>query len=316
MRQPLRFLAGKVITLALSRVVSIGIYTGRTPLALAPAAGAANPVLTRHSVTDVLASLVADPFMLRADGTWHMFFEVLSWRGRRRKGEIGHATSVDGLRWHYRRIVLAEPFHLSYPQVFQEGADYFMVPESYQAGGVRLYRADPFPDRWVYVKTLLAGPVFLDSSLFRRDGAWWMFTETNPELRHDTLRLFRAPELPGPWREHPRSPIVSGDPHSARPGGRVLSTPDRLVRFAQDCSPTYGLGVRAFEITRLTESDYEEVEAEGNPVLSGSGRSWNRGGMHHVDPHALEGGGWIACVDGWYDVRGPRLLLDRALRRR
>ena len=57
--------------------------------------------------------------------------------------------------------------------------------------------------------------------------------------------------------------------------------------------------VRAFEITRLTPDDYEEREAAPTPVL-GPGRegSWNGTGMHHVDPHSLPGGGWIACVDG------------------
>lgn len=311
MRQPSRYLAGKLLTLALGRVVSIGIFTGRTPLDLAPAAGVRNPVLTRYDVTDALASLVADPFMIRADGSWHLFFEALCWRGRARKGEIGHATSGDGRRWAYQRIVLAEPFHLSYPYVFREGADFYMIPESYHAGGVRLYRAAPFPDRWVFVKTLLTGPVFLDSSVFKRDGLWWMLTETNPQLRHDTLRLFWARDLLGPWQEHARSPVLAGTPRSARPGGRVLSTPDRLVRFAQDCSHTYGLSVRAFEITRLSPSDYQEVELGDRPVLTGSGRSWNAGGMHHVDPHPLDDGSWIAAVDGWCDVRGPRLLIDR-----
>ena len=316
MRHPLRSAIGALLSPALSRVVSIGIYGGGTPLALAPADGVVNPVLTRHSVTDVLATMVADPFMIRTETGWHMFFEVMTWRGRTRKGEIAHATSPDGLRWDYQRIVLAEPFHLSYPCVFKSGSDYYMVPESYRSGEVRLYRADPFPGRWAFVKSLLAGPVFLDSSVFQRDGAWWMLTETNPELKHDTLRLYSAPELLGPWTEHPASPIVRGDAHSARPGGRVVCTKDRLIRFAQDCSPTYGLGVRAFEITRLTDRDYQEVEVEGNPVLTGNGRSWSRGGMHHVDAHPRDGGGWLACVDGWYDVRGPRLLLDRALGRR
>lgn len=315
MRQPLRLAAGRLLPLLLRRVISIGIYAGPAPTALAPAPGARNPVLTRLSVTDVLASLVADPFMIRAGGTWHMFFEVLAWRGRTRKGEIGHATSADGLRWDYRRIVLAEPFHLSYPHVFADGPDFFMIPESWRAGGVRLYRADPFPDRWVLVKTLLSGPVFLDSSVFHRDGRWWMLTGTGPGPAHGTLRLFHAAELAGPWSEHRRSPIVEADPHAARPGGRVVAASGRLLRFAQDCSPEYGLAVRAFEITGLDQRDYREEEIAGNPVLAGSGRGWNAGGMHHLDLHPRGDGGWIACVDGWRDVRGPRRVLDRLLRR-
>jgi hypothetical protein len=35
------------------------------------------------------------------------------------EGEIGLATSEDGLKWDYKQVVLNEPFHLSYPYVFE-----------------------------------------------------------------------------------------------------------------------------------------------------------------------------------------------------
>ena len=300
-----------LLPLALVREVAIGIYAGSSPLALAPLAGAVNPVMTRRDVTDMIASFVADPFLLRVDGTWHLFFEAVRVTGLgagERKGEIAVATSQDGLRWAYRGSVLEEPFHLSYPYVFEWNSEHYMVPESYQAGAVRLYRADPFPSRWVFVANLLEGPVFLDSSVFRRDGRWWMLTETSPLRRNDTLRLFHAADLLGPWVEHPRSPIVQGDRRIARPAGRVLAAPDRLLRFAQDCSGEYGTSVRALEITSLTPHDYREVECGPGVVLAGSGHGWNRSGMHHLDPHELEDGRWLACADGWTTVRGPRQL--------
>src|SRR5262249_34417850 len=59
---------------------AIGLYTGESPLQLRPAPGTRNPVLTRSDVTDVPAVFVADPFLLRTSGVWHMFFEVLNWR--------------------------------------------------------------------------------------------------------------------------------------------------------------------------------------------------------------------------------------------
>ncbi|HET9363828.1 MAG TPA: hypothetical protein VFP71_02460, partial [Candidatus Angelobacter sp.] len=54
-------------------VWSIGIYAGKSPLQLSPAAR--NPVISAGDVSDVSARFVADPFMLRVDGLWHMFFE-------------------------------------------------------------------------------------------------------------------------------------------------------------------------------------------------------------------------------------------------
>jgi hypothetical protein len=278
-------------------VFSIGIYTGTSPFALEPAV---TPALTRDDVTDVVASYVADPFIVEADGRWHMFFEVFN--RRTNKGEIAHATSGDGLQWAYEGIVLAEEFHLSYPHVFEWAGERWLIPESFQAHAVRLYRADAFPTRWSFAGTLIEALHVVDASPFRFADRWWLFADTSPEGGHDTLRLYSADELTGPWSEHPASPIVAGDPTSARPAGRVILDDSQVIRLAQDCSQAYGSVVRAFEVTELTPTAYAERELTPSPLLAGSGSGWNADGMHHLDAHRLEGGGWIAAVDGWYVI--------------
>lgn len=280
---------------------SIGIYAGPTLYALTDAPGACNPVLTRHHVTDIRAAFVADPFMLRLAGRWHMFFEVMTVATR--KGQIGHAISDDGLRWTYDAVVLAEPFHLSYPCVFEWAGDHYMIPESGDVGTVRLYRARRFPREWELVATLVEGVGVLpvDATPFRWDGRWWMFLETEPLTTH-TLRLFHAEALEGPWREHPGSPVLSGNPHVARPAGRVIVDGGQPVRFGQRDHPEYGLDVSAFVIEELTTRSYRERPVQDRPVLTAAGSGWNAAGMHHLDAHRMESTGWIACVDGWTQV--------------
>ena len=273
---------------------SIGIYAGQSPFRLLPHPRVSNPVLASRHVTDVPAEFVADPFMTRRGGLWHMFFEVMN--GQTRRGEIGLAESADGLAWSYRQIVLAEPFHLSYPYVFEWEGEHYMVPETLGANAVRLYRAAYFPTDWVCLGPLFEGTL-ADPSLFRFAGHWWLFACSTP-YRHDTLRLFGADRLTGPWTEHPASPVVVEDSLSARPGGRVLVTGHSVTRFSQVCFPSYGSQVRAFEIRELAGASYSEAEHPHSPVLKGSGAGWNAAGMHHVDPHPLPGGRWLACVDG------------------
>jgi hypothetical protein len=282
---------------------SIGIYAGTSPHALAAPPQVQNPVLTRQQVSDVPAAFVADPFMLRVHNIWYMFFEVLN--RHTDKGEIGLAISDNGMHWQYQGLVLREPFHLSYPYVFAWLGDYYMIPETYQASAVRLYKAAPFPAHWSCVATLLHGPYFADSSLFRHGEMWWLFTETSSDMRHDTLRLYYANDLPGPWREHPASPVVAQNPHMARPAGRVLMDDGRIIRYTQDCYPVYGTQVRAFEVTELTTMRYHEQALAVRPVLSGSGTGWNASGMHHLDPHRLDAGRWLACVDGFFWSEEP-----------
>ena len=273
---------------------SIGIYLGHSPFRLLPAPGIDNPVLSRSDVTDVPARFLADPFMVRRNGAWYMFFEV--WNERTGKGEIGLATSDNGLGWTYQQIVLSESFHLSYPYVFEWHDEYYMVPETLQAAAVCLYKAKEFPRRWRQVGQLVQGSC-ADPSILYFEHRWWMFTCSTP-YQHDTLRLYFADNLMGPWLEHPASPIVQVNKHNARPGGRVLVLKDRIIRFTQDCLPRYGSQLRAFEISQLTASSYVEKEIQNSPILIASGDGWNALGMHHIDPHPLPDGRWIACVDG------------------
>jgi hypothetical protein len=282
---------------------SIGIYRGPSPFCLAPAESIQNPVLTTKDVIDVPAGFVADPFMITIAGTWHMLFEINNLESK--KGEIGLATSKDGLKWDYKQVVLAEPFHLSYPYVFEWQGEVFMVPESSEENSIRLYRADPFPFRWSFVATLVTGKEYVDPSLARFRDKWYLFTSTGtPESgRAENLHLFVAEDLTGPWLEHPCSPVVRRNARISRPGGRVISFRDTLYRYTQDCAKVYGRQVYVFEIIELTPYRYADRMVSDKPILKQAKNGWNQMGMHHIDPHQLPDGSWIACVDGWRLIR-------------
>jgi hypothetical protein len=269
---------------------AIGIYAGASPFALSPA-DVSQPVIGARDVSDVPGQSVADPFLLRHGTLWYLFFEVLnSATGR---GEIAYATSRDCLMWAYGAVVLREPFHLSYPQVFAWDGEIYMIPETRQARSVRLYRAENLPDRWRCIDTLLHG-WFADATILRHRERWWIFAQRGL----DELRLFSSKELAGPWQEHPASPLWPGNRRRTRPGGRMLVYEERLLRFAQDGWPSYGSLLRVFEISRLSESEYAEHELPESPILRATGSGWNAVGMHHIDAVPLDDGRWLAAVDG------------------
>lgn len=271
---------------------AISFYAGASPLQLTPLPGLEHPVLAAEQITDVPAEFVADPFLLRRQDGWYLFFELLNRRSGR--GEIGLATSRDGRAWHYQGVVLAEAFHLSYPFVFEWQGETYMVPESVAVREVRLYRANDFPRGWEPVTTLLTGQRLADPTLLHRNGHWWLFARGG----QNSLRLYLAEELTGPWREHPDSPVLQEDLRQSRPAGRVVEAGGRLLRFSQDGLPWYGSRVLAFEITELTPQHYREQPLE-EAVLAASGTGWNRDGMHHLDAQPLPDGSWLAAVDGF-----------------
>ena len=274
---------------------SIGIYTGKDPFNVVSPDNISNPVLTAKDITDISADFVADPFMVKEGSTWYMFFEVMN--AHSNHGDIGLAVTNDALNWSYKQIVLDEAFHLSYPYVFKWKNEYYMIPESHESYSIRLYKAVDFPTQWSFIGVLLYGN-YSDSSIFRHDSKWWMFTSD----RNDILRLYYAVNLIGPWVEHPMSPIIRGDANIARPGGRVLVFDNRIIRYTQDDYPTYGNQVRAFEIIELTTTSYTEKKVSETPILKASGIGWNKEGMHHIAPHQIGRNKWIACVDGFRTI--------------
>lgn len=273
---------------------AIAVLEGAGPFALREPETVANPVLTAAAVTDIRASFVADPFLVRDGDRLLMFFEVMN--VDRKKGELAVAESRDGHRWNYLGVVLAETFHLSYPCVFEWQGEYYMVPETFEANSVRLYRASSFPMKWECVATLLEGSDFVDTSPVYFGGRWWLFLS---HTSSEDLHVYHAPDLFGPWLPHALSPVVSRNKHIARPGGRMLVFEGKLYRFAQDDHTVYGESVRAFEITELTPSTYAERAVFKEPMIKAAGGlGWNSIGMHHYDAVEFKGK-WFAAIDGY-----------------
>ena len=273
---------------------AIGVYAGDSPISFSSTSKTKNPVLTANDVTDIQAAYIADPFMVHNKDTWYVFFEVMN--EDTKQGDIAFASSNDALNWTYQHVVLDEPFHLSYPYVFQWNGEYYMIPETKRANSIRLYKAVDFPSQWTLLEILIDKVGYVDPSIFYFNGMWWMFAASG---KNDTLHLHYADELTGPWSEHPMSPVIRGDRNIARPAGRVLVFDGRIIRYTQDDYPDYGNQVRAFEITNLTTTSYEENEVCKNLMKKPKRFGWNKKGMHHIDAHQLGEKEWIAVVDGY-----------------
>ena len=103
-------LANRLVWVDLQMDWSISIYEGTNFLNLKPTSVLKNPVISRRDVTDAVAVFVADPFMVRVQDNWLMFFEVFN--QKQNKGQIAFARSKDGYNWNYQHIILSEDFHL------------------------------------------------------------------------------------------------------------------------------------------------------------------------------------------------------------
>ena len=255
------------------------------------------PVLTASMVNDRSnVAYVADPFLFRESSNWYMFFEVDLGEAPSIPADIGLATSSDGLHWTYQHIVLDESFHLAYPYVFKWNDTYYMIPETFDQNAVKLYKATNFPNTWTFVANIASGPGYVDSSIFRYNNTWWLFTSDSS----NNMRLYYSDNLANPssWHSHPMNPIISNDASKTRGGGRVvLFNGSTIIRLAQKDDVVYGQSVRAFQVDTLTTTSYAEHEISQSPLVQASGSGWNKDGMHTLDPW-WTGNRWLAVVDG------------------
>ena len=225
----------------------------------------------------------ADPFVWHRDGRHFVFFEEYPYATRR--GRISVLELDDEARPKGPAMpVIEEPYHLSYPFLFEYRGGLYMVPEKKAARRVDVYRCVEFPGRWEFVKTLMSGVRIVDATLFEHEGRWWMFCAVKLKwkgLRYDeTLFAFHADNpLSSDWMPHPANPLVR-DFSRGRPGGRIQRDgAGRLLRPSQDCVRRYGDGLNISEIILLTPNEYQERRLWHKSGEESGG--WH--GMHHLD---------------------------------
>ncbi|MDP4222312.1 MAG: hypothetical protein Q8868_03270 [Bacteroidota bacterium] len=208
----------------------------------------------------------ADPFVISKDGNHYIFVEEFIYRKNR--AHLSVLTLDSSANLLDRQIILDKPYHLSYPFIFKYDETYFMIPESSENRTIDLYRCTYFPDRWVFMKTIMKDLKAVDTTLFFHNNKWWLFTvidETEGISGCETeLFLFYSDSpFSDHWESHPMNPVVA-DARKARPAGNLFISSGRIYRPSQDCSVRYGNSLNLNEIIELSETGYEEKEIYKN----------------------------------------------------
>lgn len=240
----------------------------------------------------------ADPFVIERDGRWFIFVE--DYRYGDKRGRISVIEVDEKGHWTPARVVLEQPYHLSYPFLFEHGGELYMIPETLANRSIEAYRCVEFPDRWEFAGNLMDEVDAVDATLLRHDGKWWLFANMveNPGASlMDELYVFWSHDpLSRDWTPHPANPVLS-DVRSSRPAGRFFERDGRLFRPSQDSSRLYGYALTLNEVTALDEERFEEkpwsrIEPNWHPRVMGV--------------HTLSFAGRLTVVDAFY--RRSRLM--------
>jgi hypothetical protein len=239
-------------------------------------------------LADPIDHFYADPFPFRWRDKDYLFFEDLDQKTQ--KGIISVVEFDEQGRPGPAIPVLEEPWHLSYPFLIEADGEIWMVPEASLSGEISIYRATRFPFGWEKHSTLVSGIEAADATVIQHGGKYWMFAVTRDGIGgySDTLCLWSAETLLGPWRPHAANPLVIND-RTARPAGNMIWRDGKLLRPVQDCRNGYGAALGLAQVTRLDDEQFEQVIV----THLGPSKQWPGRKLH-----TLSSNGHMEAIDG------------------
>lgn len=193
-------------------------------------------------------SWCADPFPIEYKGELYIFAELFKFIGS--KGVIAYTKkNKEGFdKW---KIVIEEPYHLSFPNIFLWNNSYYMCPEANESKKIYLYKCEKFPDVWKKSKVLVEGGRFCDTVFFNDEGNVYGITY---ELDGD-LKMFNCNNF-----EISNGKIITSSDDDNRPGGKIFYDRNHgNIIVSQIGKPRYGSGL-VFKKVNINWPNYQEEE--------------------------------------------------------
>ncbi|WP_435645154.1 glucosamine inositolphosphorylceramide transferase family protein [Butyricicoccus porcorum] len=185
-----------------------------------------------HIIKNSSRFWAADTMVYEYNGETYLFAELYDYKLCR--GTLGVAL-FDGIQFGAWKQIIVEPFHLSYPLVFERENCIYMLPETSEVGQLRLYKAVQFPYKWELYKVIKDGVHWVDTTLFKQRDIFIGFTQSLDGERGN-LRF----ELDQNFDIYDIQKLPTEKIETYRNGGRFFELPDGMIRVCQDCVDDYG----------------------------------------------------------------------------
>lgn len=204
-------------------------------------------------IKNTLRYWCADPFLAEAGEDAYVFFEAFD--RLKRKGVIGY-RKINSSRVGKIKIVIEEPFHLSYPYIYEESGSWYIIPESRDARQIIRYRAKEFPDVWEVEKILADNMPVVDTTVLSGSGdslqlVTYLFEWFN---KGELLVL----QLKAGYQEiQYRFADLDG---RKRPAGKICRMGSSRYRPSQLCTSSYGEAIIFNKIVDSNGDGYKETE--------------------------------------------------------
>ena len=216
----------------------------------------------------------ADPFIFRTeDKKLHVVYEEFSMIDPKIYGKIVLSTVNEDFTPSFNKEILDSKTHSSYPFIFTENNETYVIPESGQRGKVSCYQFDVASRSLINERILINNLPLLDSTIFKYNNKFWLFaTLADHKYDHSKLYIYYADSLFGNYTPHIKNSVKYGL-DGTRPAGNIITVDNELFRPAQNCKEYYGKSITINKILILNEKEFEEepyleITAEKNSMYS------------------------------------------------
>lgn len=204
-----------------------------------------------HILKNNINSWCADPFLFKYEGKTYIFAEIYDYKLR--NGTIGYTIIENGQISNWKQVII-EDYHLSYPYIFVNNGEIYIIPESSDSNSLYVYKAINFPDCWIKEKEIKKGIKLVDTTLFEFKNSIYAFTTeiVNYEsqkhclLELDNFDIINVIE------------INILESKESRMAGSVFAFNNELIKICQDCKEQYGGGL-IFKRFDLDDLDGKEI---------------------------------------------------------
>lgn len=191
----------------------------------------------------------ADPFLYTKNNKHYLFYELYDYS----KGVIACSEINEDLTLSDSVIVLERPYHISYPFLFEDNGELYMIPETGKNQSIELYKCLSFPNIWSLETVLVSNIIAGDTNIFKDENYYWMFTTAQPSL-NDNLVIYVSDNLHSNWQKVAETYI-----RDSRSAGNIFKYKDQLIRPVQSGKNGYGSGIifKSLDLN-ITKGLYDE----------------------------------------------------------
>lgn len=191
----------------------------------------------------------ADPFVIDFEGKTFLFAELFD--RIKGKGIIGVAQIINGKCGKFKPCLELDE-HLSYPCVYEEKGEIYLIPESSRSGNISVYRSVEFPYKWEKHKEIYHGEGVDTTPCPFGFNDKKCYVSTLPINGNSNDNLYLITE-----DSKEVVPVIKND-FCSRPAGHFIVSEDKIYRPVQNCNDDYGSNILINQFVSISENGLKE----------------------------------------------------------